>query len=343
VTSVVPFARWPGRCARPADGGEAVAQPGEFRRGREPARAGGIAGARAVASAAPDGHTLLLANTNVAINPSLYRSLPYDTAAAFTPLILAVTMPNVIVVRPSGPACSLAELIALAKAEPGRLNYASAGNGTFPHLAMALLLQQAGISMTHVPYNDAAPAMTAILAGQVEALSSDPAGAAQQIAAGALRPLAVTSSARLATLPDVPTVAEAGLPDFEAVGWQGFVAPAGTPAPVIATLHEAFAAALAAPDVRERLASPGVTFASGSPAGFGEFLRRDMQRWKTAVAASGAAVERAAGRNERIWISATSADPASVSRSSTFAATTSADAATSRPRAPWCMRRLTRA
>jgi hypothetical protein len=149
VTSVVPFARWPGRCARPADGGEAVAQPGEFRRGREPARAGGIAGARAVASAAPDGHTLLLANTNLAINPSLYRSLPYDTAAAFTPLILAVTMPNVIVVRPSGLARSLAELIALAKAEPGRLNYASAGNGTFPHLAMALLLQQAGISMTH--------------------------------------------------------------------------------------------------------------------------------------------------------------------------------------------------
>jgi tripartite-type tricarboxylate transporter receptor subunit TctC len=253
--------------------------------------AGGITGARAVASAAPDGHTLLLANTNLAINPSLYRSLPYDTATAFTPIILAATVPNVIVVRASVPARSLTELIALAKAEPGRLNYASAGNGTFPHLAMALLLQQARISMTHVPYNGAAPAMTAILAGQVEALSSDPVGAAQQIAAGALRPLAVTSSARLATLPDVPTVAEAGLPGFEAAGWQGFVAPAGTPAPAIATLHEAFAAALAAPDVRERLASQGVTFASGSPADFGDFLRHDMQRWKTAVAASGAAVE----------------------------------------------------
>ncbi|HEY8610307.1 MAG TPA: tripartite tricarboxylate transporter substrate binding protein [Roseomonas sp.] len=253
--------------------------------------AGGITGARAVASAAPDGHTLLLANTNLAINPSLYRSLPYDTATAFTPLILAVTVPNVIVVRASVPARSLAELIALAKAEPGHLNYASAGNGTFPHLAMALLLQQAGMTMTHVPYNGAAPAMTAILGGQVQALSSDPPGASPHIAAGALRPLAVTSSMRLATLPEVPTVAEAGLPGFEAVGWQGFVAPAGTPAPVIAMLHEAFAVALAAPDVRERLASQGVTFASGSPTDFSDFLRRDMQRWRTAVAASGASVE----------------------------------------------------
>lgn len=253
--------------------------------------AGGIAGARAVAAAAPDGHTLLLANTNLAINPSLYRSLPYDTETAFAPILLAVTVPNVIVVRTDLPAPDLQALIALAKASPGRLNYASAGSGTFPHLAMALLLQRAGIEVAHIPYNGAAPAMAALLAGQVQVLSSDPPGAMPQIAAGTLRPLAVTSAARLAAMPDVPTAAEAGLPGFEATGWQGFVAPAGTPEPVIRTLNRALGAALALPDVRERLLSQGVTFAMGTPAEFGEFLRRDTARWREAVAASGARVE----------------------------------------------------
>lgn len=253
--------------------------------------AGGIAGARTVAQAAPDGHTLLLANTNLAINPSLYRSLPYDTAAAFAPVILAVTVPNVIVVRADLPAHDLRELIALAKASPGRLNYASAGSGTFPHLAMALFLRRAGIELQHVPYNGAAPAMSAILAGQVEVLSSDPPGAVPQIAAGALRPLAVTSAERLSVLLKVPTVSEAGLPGFEAVGWQGIVAPAGTPEPVIGRLNAAFAAALAATDLRERLLSQGVAFAPGTPAEFDAFLRRDMARWREAVAVSGAQVE----------------------------------------------------
>jgi tripartite-type tricarboxylate transporter receptor subunit TctC len=253
--------------------------------------AGGIAGARLVAAAPADGHTLLLANTNLAINPSLYRSLPYDTVAAFAPVFLALTVPNILVVRADLPARSLAELVALAKADPGRLNYASAGNGTFPHLAMVLLLHRAGIAMTHVPYNGAAPAMQAILGGQVQALSSDPPGALPHVAEGRLRALAVTSATRLGALPDLPTVAEAGLPGFEAVGWQGFVAPAGTPAEVVATLHGALAEALAAPEVRDRLANQGVAFAAEGPAGFGAFLRRDMALWASAVAASGAQVE----------------------------------------------------
>ena len=251
--------------------------------------AGGIAGARAVAGAAPDGSTLLLANTNLAINPSLYQSLPYNTEAAFAPVILALTVPNVIVVRSQLPARDLRELIGLARAAPGRLNYASAGSGTFPHLAMALLLQSAGIEMVHIPYNGAAPAMSAMLAGQVEVLSSDPPGAMPHIAAGTLRPIAVTSSARLAAMPDVPTAAEAGLPGFEAVGWQGFVAPAGTPEPVIRALNRAIAAALAAPDLRDRLIAQAAP--SRTPAEFGEFLRRDMARWRVAVTASGARVE----------------------------------------------------
>lgn len=253
--------------------------------------AGGIAGARAVAAAAPDGHTLLLANTNLAINPSLYRSLPYDTEAAFAPVILAIAVPNVIVVRADVPARSLAELIALARAAPGRLNYASAGAGTFPHLAMALLVQRAGIEMAHIPYSGAAPAMAAILGRQVEVLSSDPPGAIPQVATGTLRALCVTSPSRLAAMPEVPTAAEAGLAGFEAVGWQGFVVPAGTPAPVIRSLNEAIGAALAAPDLRERLLPQGVTFVAGSPADFVDFLRRDMSRWREAVAASGATVE----------------------------------------------------
>jgi tripartite-type tricarboxylate transporter receptor subunit TctC len=253
--------------------------------------AGGIAGARAVAAAAPDGYTLLLANTNLAINPSLYRSLPYDTLVAFAPVILAITLPNVIVVRADVPAADLAGLIAMAKAAPGRLNYASAGAGTFPHLAMALFLHRAGIEMTHIPYPGAAPAMAAILARQVEVLSSDPPGAIPQISAGTLRALCVTSTARLAALPDVPTAAEAGLPGFEAVGWQGVVAPAGTPDLIIRHLNGAITTALAAPDLRARLLSQGVTFVPGSPGDFATFLRQDMERWREAVAASGAVVE----------------------------------------------------
>ncbi len=253
--------------------------------------AGGIAGARAVAAAAPDGHTLLLANTNLAINPSLYRSLPYETETAFAPIIRAIAVPNVLVVRADVPARSLAELIALAREAPGRLNYASAGSGTFPHLAMALFMQRAGIEMTHIPFNGAAPAMAAILARQVEVLSADPPGAMPQVAAGTLRALAVTSATRLSAMPDVPTVAEGGLPGFEAVGWQGFVAPGGTPEPVIRMLNSAIAAALAAPELRERLTAQGVAFVAGSPADFTEFLRQDMARWRSAVAASGARVE----------------------------------------------------
>jgi tripartite-type tricarboxylate transporter receptor subunit TctC len=182
-------------------------------------------------------------------------------------------------------------LIALARATPGRLNYASAGSGTFPHLAMALFLQAAGVEMTHIPVNGAAPAMAAMLGRQVEVLSSDPPGALPHIAAGTIRPLAVTSPARLPALPEVPTAAEAGLAGFEALAWQGFVAPAGTPEAVIRTLNTAIATALAAPDVQERLLSQGVTFATGSPAEFAAFLLQDMEKWRGAVAASGARVE----------------------------------------------------
>lgn len=253
--------------------------------------AGGIPGARTVATAAPDGYTLLLANTNLAINPWLYRQLPYDTAMAFAPIILAYTVPNIIVVHPSVPARNLAELIALAKAEPGRLNYASPTTGTFPHLAMVLLLHQAGVRMTHVPYNGLPPALTALLTGQVQVMSNDPPGVLPHIASGALRAIAVTSRTRLPSLPDVPTLDEAGLSGFEAVGWQGVAAPAGTPEAVIRRLHDALAAALAVPEVRARLSSQGVNFVVSSPEEFRDFFGRELERWRGAVAAAGAVAD----------------------------------------------------
>jgi tripartite-type tricarboxylate transporter receptor subunit TctC len=253
--------------------------------------AGGIIGARAVAGAAPDGNTLLLGNTNLAVNPSLYRSLPYDTETAFAPIIQAVAVPNFILVHSGTPYRSLAEFIAAAKAAPGRLDYASAGNGTFPHLAMVLFALAAGVKLTHVPYNGAAPALQALLAHQVEALANDPPTALPQMRSGAVRALGITSAQRLPQAPEVPTLAEQGLEGFEAVGWQGFLAPRGTPAPVIIRLHAAIRAAMTSPTMRERLEPQGVRIVAGSTEEFTAFLHRDVARWREAVRASGATVE----------------------------------------------------
>ncbi|MFT8246199.1 tripartite tricarboxylate transporter substrate binding protein [Roseomonas sp. BN140053] len=253
--------------------------------------AGGILGARTVAAAAPDGHTVLLANTNIAVNPSLYRQLPYDTATAFAPLTLAYTVPNLILVHAGVPARTLAEMIALARARPEALNYASAGNGSLPHLVMVMLLRQAGIGMTHIPFNGAAPAMAALLGRQVDALASDPPGALPNLENGSVRALAISSRTRLPSLPEVPTVAESGLPGFEGVGWQGFMVPAGTPPAVAAQLHEAIVAALRAPEVSERLSGQGVQVVANTAEEFAAFLRRDTLRWREVVQASGVVLD----------------------------------------------------
>ena len=253
--------------------------------------AGGIVGARTVAAAPADGHSLLLGNTNLAVNPSLYRSLPYETTTAFAPIIQAVAVPNFILVHADVPARNLAEFIAAARAAPGRFNYASAGNGTFPHLAMVLFTLAAGVELTHVPFAGAAPALQALLAKQVEVLSNDPPTTLGHLRGGAGRALGITSAARLPQAPEVPTLAEQGLTGFEAVGWQGFLAPGGTPAPVIARLQAAIATVLRAPATRARLEPQGVTIVAGSTAEFEAFFRRDMARWAEAVRASGARVE----------------------------------------------------
>jgi len=253
--------------------------------------AGGILGADVVAKAPADGHTLLFANTNIAINPSLYKTLPYDTAAAFAPVVLMVTVPNLLLVAENVKAANLGELIALAKSQPGALNYASAGNGTFPHLAVELFKLRAGVSLTHIPYKGAAPALSALLGKEVQVLSNDLVTAVPHVKAGKIRALAVTGATRSPVMPDVPTMAEAGLKDYVAVGWQGIMVPAGTPAAAIARLNTEINKALSDPALRGNLTSQGLEVVGGSAQEFADFVRRDTERWRGAVEASGAKVD----------------------------------------------------
>ncbi len=253
--------------------------------------AGGILGADIVAKAPADGHTLLFANTNIAINPSLYKSLPYDTASAFAPVVLMVKVPNLLLVADNVKATNVAELIALAKADPHALNYASAGNGTFPHLAVELFKLEAGVSITHIPYKGAAPALNALLAKDVQVLSNDLLTAVPHVKAGKVRALAITGSTRSPVMPDVPTMAEAGLKDYSAVGWQGIMTTAGTPAATIARLNTEINKVLADPELRGQLTSQGLEVVGGTAQQFGEFVRADTERWRAAVEASGAKVD----------------------------------------------------
>ncbi len=253
--------------------------------------AGGILGADTVAKSAADGHTLLFANTNIAINPSLYKSLPYDTAAAFAPVVLMVTVPNLLLVADNVKATNLGELIALAKSHPGTLNYASAGNGTFPHLAVELFKVRAGVAMTHIPYKGAAPALNALLAKEVQVLSNDLVTAVPHVKAGKIRALAISGGTRSPVMPEVPTMGEAGLKDYVAVGWQGIMVPAGTPATTVARLNVEINKALADPALRSNLTGQGLEVVGGTAQEFADFVRRDTERWRAAVEASGAKVD----------------------------------------------------
>jgi tripartite-type tricarboxylate transporter receptor subunit TctC len=253
--------------------------------------AGGIVGAEAVAKSAPDGYTLLFANTNIAINPSLYRSLPYDAEKAFLPVVQLVSVPNLLLVAEDVPVNSVADLIALAKAKPGTLNYASAGNGTFPHLAIELFKLQAGVSLMHVPYKGAAPALNALLAKEVQVLSNDLLNALPLVKAGKIKALAITGNVRSATIPEIPTMAEAGLKNYAAVGWQGVMVPAGTPAAIVARLNSEINKALKDVGLRDRLSAQGLEVVGGTAQQFAEFVRRDTERWRSAVEASGAKID----------------------------------------------------
>ena len=253
--------------------------------------AGGALGADIVAKGAADGHMLLYANTSLAINPSLYKTLPYDTAKAFAPVINMVLIPNFILVAEDVPANSIADLVRLAKANPGKLNYSSPGNGTFPHLAIELFKLHAGIGLVHIPYKGAAAALQALVAKEVQVLSNDLLTALPHVKSGRIKALAITGTTRSSAAPDVPTMAEAGLRDYSAVGWQGIMVAAGTPAPVIARLNAEIGRVLADPALRERFASLGLEIVGGTPQQFGEFIRRDAEKWREAVTASGAKLD----------------------------------------------------
>jgi len=253
--------------------------------------AGGSIGTRQVAKAAPDGYTLGLGGTGtLAIDPTLYRNVGYDPRKDFAPVGLIATSALVVLVHPSVEAKSIAELIALAKREPGKLNYASAGSGSGIHLGSALLAHIAGIELTHIPYKGSSPALADLVGGHVAIYLSSLPAAVGLVKDGRVRALAVTGPKRSPVFPDLPTVGET-LPGYEAVLHYGIVAPAGTPQPAIAKLSGALTAALAQPDVRERIAADGAEVASMTPAEYAADIDREETKWSAIVKLSGARVE----------------------------------------------------
>jgi len=254
--------------------------------------AGGNIGSELVAKAPPDGYTLLMGTVGThAINPSLYAKMPYDHVKDFTPVILVAGVPNVLVVNPSLPVNSVQELIAYGKANPNKLNFASSGNGTSIHLSGELFRTMTGVQMTHVPYKGSAPALTDLIGGQVQLMFDNLPSSLQFIKAGKLRALAVTSTERSSALPELPTLAESGLPGFEASSWFGVLAPAGTPNDIVTKVNGAIAAWLASPDAREKLAAQGAIAAGGPPDAFVKHIGNESAKWAKVVKASGAHVD----------------------------------------------------
>ncbi len=254
--------------------------------------AGGNIGSELVAKAAPDGYTLEMGTVGThAINASLYSKMPYDHVKDFAPIILVAGVPNVLVVNPSLPVNSVQELIAYAKANPGKLNFASSGPGTSIHLSGELFKVMAGVQMTHVPYKGSAPALQDLLGGQVQLMFDNLPPSLPQIKGGKLRALAVTSLTRAPALPDVPTIAESGLPGFEASSWFGILAPAGTPPAIIAKVNAEVAKWLASPEGKEKLVAIGANAAGGSPEDFARHIQVETAKWAKVVKESGAKVD----------------------------------------------------
>lgn len=250
--------------------------------------AGGNLGVDAVARSSPDGYTLVLGQTsNLAINPTLYSKLPYDPVKDLTPIGLLASAPLVLVVPASSPYKSLADLVAAAKLKPGTVNFASPGNGTVAHLTGEQFQKAAGIKFQHVPYKGANQALIDVISGQVQLYVSSVPSVLQQIRTGKLRPLAVTSTKRLADLPQTPTVGEAGYKGFDAVTWFGILAPAGTAKEVVAKLNTEFNKALQQPELRKRLDDEGAEPAGGTPEQFAALIRDDIARWGKIVRESG--------------------------------------------------------
>lgn len=251
-----------------------------------------IIGAEAAARAAPDGYTVLLGDTaTFAVNPSLYKKLSYDPLKDFEPVTLTGRFALLLVVNPALPVNNAQELIALAKLKPGELNFGSPGPGSPHHLAMELLKQRTGINVVHVPYKGAAPAVQDLLGGQIPMMFLDLAAGAPLIKSGKIKALAVASPKRIAPLPDVPTLSESGVTDFEAWAWQGLVVPARTPTDVIAKLNDAYGKAIADPVVRQKVMEAGIDPLHSTPAQLTDYIKSETAKWANVVAEGNIKVE----------------------------------------------------
>lgn len=253
--------------------------------------AGGNIGADAVAKASADGYTLLLVTTGHAINPSLYPKLAYDLTTDLVAVSQLTSSPMVVVANVNLNVNSIKDLIGLAKAKPGALNFASAGNGASTHLAPELLSMMAGIKMNHIPYRGSAPALADVMAGHAQVAFDYMTSTMPHVRSGKLKGLATTGATRSPAAQDLPTVAESGVPGFEVVGWNGVMAPAGTPPDVIAKLNAAIKQALAMPEVSERLTGLGANVVWNTPTDFGAFVKAEVAKWDKVVKASGAKID----------------------------------------------------
>ena len=248
--------------------------------------AGSTLGTDLAAKASPDGYTLLLGNISMAFNAALYRKLPYDTLRDFTAISLVSDQPNILVAHPSLPAKTLGDFVALARSQPGKLTYGSAGTGSGTHLAMELLLMSQRMDLVHVPFKGTGPALTALLGNQISVFFSTYASALPHVKVDRLRAYAVTSAKRTTTLPDVPTVAESGVPGYEYSTWYGLLAASGVPQPIIQKLSQATMSALKMADVRERYLSQGMDPVPTTPAEFSQLIRSEMTKWSKVVTAA---------------------------------------------------------
>jgi tripartite-type tricarboxylate transporter receptor subunit TctC len=257
------------------------------------AGANGIVGTDYVAKSAPDGYTLIVGGIGPhGINPGLYPKLPYDAVKDFEPIVHVVDAANILVVHPSVAANTLAELVALAKANPGRLSYASNGSGSSPHLAAEMFASALGLKFIHVPFKGSAPAVTSMLGGQTQLAFNNAGDVMQHIRAGKLRPLAVTSAKRLAALPEVPTMREGGVPGYEALAWWAYFAPAGTPQDIVMRLNSTLNKAMQVPEVRERLSVQGsAEVIGGTPQELAAFQKAEIAKWTKVIKDSGATAD----------------------------------------------------
>lgn len=251
------------------------------------AGAGTIIGSELVARALPDGYTLLLGSPPLTINPSTFRKLPYDALRDFAPISAAAVAPSVLIVHPSVPVKSVKEMIALARARPGELLFGSGGHGTHSHLAVVLFASMARIDMVHVSYKGGTPSLIDLMAGNIALTATGVITAMPYVRAGRVRVLGVTGASRVPMAPDIPTVAESGLPGYESVQWYGLLAPAGTPQEIVARLHRETVAVLRAPGSRERITADGADVVAGSPEEFATFLKSETVKWAKVVRIAG--------------------------------------------------------